>query len=202
MDSSNVMIIIIAIISIIVISLTLFATVIKLALIVMVVFFAFGLLDKTNSSSFLGSNLFGMALTNNPKPPAIEIDGLKSAFAPIEGKELQNAVNIEKTDLLTQDDVLGEYENRSTIYPMFSFTQGLAFPDTEAVIPMTAKDFDDRSTLKQKHIGNKNRDAIAGAVSATRNVFDRYIRGELDENESRVWYSSEANMSSDFFSAF
>lgn len=180
MDLTNVMIMVLAVIAIIVISLTVFPAIVKVALIATTAVITYELLDFEQKFS----------------------DGAKMAFAPISGKALQAAVAEEKTDLLAQDDVMAEFENKSTIYPMFSFTRGLAFPDTEAVIPFTAQDFDDRSTLKQKHIGNKNRDAIAGATSATANVFNRYIRGELDENEARVWYSSEANMSSDFFPAF
>lgn len=56
---------------------------------------------------------------------------------------------------------------------------------------------DDKVVKKQKQSGDKNHRAITGAVTATRNVFDRYLTEELDENEQRDWYDVEADPSND-----
>ena len=58
---------------------------------------------------------------------------------------------------------------------------------------------DEKGVKKQKQAGDKNRRAITGAVTATRNVFDRYFREELDENEQRDWYDLEASPGSELF---
>ena len=58
-------------------------------------------------------------------------------------------------------------------------------------------DIDEQLAFKQRDRGEKNFNALTGITSATRNAFDRYLRGELDENEARVWYSAEADVSND-----
>lgn len=58
-------------------------------------------------------------------------------------------------------------------------------------------DIDEQLAFKQRERGYKNFYALTGITSATRNAFDRYLRGELDENEARVWYSAEADVSND-----
>jgi len=58
-------------------------------------------------------------------------------------------------------------------------------------------DIDEQLAFKQRDRGYKNYYALNGISSAQRNAFDRYLRGELDENEARVWYSAEADASND-----
>jgi hypothetical protein len=57
------------------------------------------------------------------------------------------------------------------------------------------QDLDTLLSNKQKQRSDLNFQAVTGAVSATRNVFDRYLRGELDENEDRIWYETQSNTS-------
>jgi hypothetical protein len=60
-------------------------------------------------------------------------------------------------------------------------------------------DIDEALAYKQRHRGEKNMLALNGIASAQRNVFDRYLRGELDENEARVWWAAEADASNDLY---
>jgi hypothetical protein len=67
-------------------------------------------------------------------------------------------------------------------------------------IPLTgSQDVDELLARKQTQRGAINKRALDGQVRATRNLFNRYFQEELNENEQRVWYSSEAqNLETDW----
>ena len=54
------------------------------------------------------------------------------------------------------------------------------------------QDADEMLARKQSQRAALNRDAITGAVRHTKRSYDRTFAEELDENEKRVWWSSEA----------
>ncbi len=53
-------------------------------------------------------------------------------------------------------------------------------------------DLDEVLSRKQQHRANMNKKAADGHVRSTKNIYNKYFRNELDENEKRVWYSAEA----------
>lgn len=54
------------------------------------------------------------------------------------------------------------------------------------------QNIDEMLARKQQDRANLNKKAIDGAVMSTKNLYSKYFHEELDENEHRVWYSSEA----------
>jgi hypothetical protein len=54
------------------------------------------------------------------------------------------------------------------------------------------QDADGRAARLAMHGGAKAKKSIDGAVRATTNRFARVFQNELDDNEKRCWYSSEA----------
>jgi len=60
-------------------------------------------------------------------------------------------------------------------------------------IGLTGKqDVDEMLARKQSQRGALNRDAMTGAARHTANTYKNSFTDELDENEQRVWWSSEA----------
>lgn len=60
-------------------------------------------------------------------------------------------------------------------------------------IPLSGKqNVDELLARKQQQRANLNKMAIDGAVQSTKNIYEKYFSEELDENEHRVWWSSEA----------
>lgn len=55
-----------------------------------------------------------------------------------------------------------------------------------------AYDLDESLARGQQHRGTINKRAIDGAVRSTKNVFQRTLQNELDENEEREWWSAES----------
>jgi hypothetical protein len=53
-------------------------------------------------------------------------------------------------------------------------------------------DLDEVLSRKQQHRANMNKKATDGHVRSTKNIYNKYFKNELDENEKRVWYSAEA----------
>lgn len=51
---------------------------------------------------------------------------------------------------------------------------------------------DEMLARKQQQRANINKRAIDGTVRDTRTFYDKFYKNELDENEKRVWYSSES----------
>ena len=60
-------------------------------------------------------------------------------------------------------------------------------------IPMTgSQTIDEVLARKQQHRASINKKAIDGHVRSTKKIYEKYFKDELDENESKVWWSSEA----------
>jgi hypothetical protein len=55
-----------------------------------------------------------------------------------------------------------------------------------------AMDADEAIARKQEHHGDMNRKALDGKIRSTKNIYEKYFVPELDQNEKRVWWSSEA----------
>lgn len=63
----------------------------------------------------------------------------------------------------------------------------------------SAPNMDELLARKQQHRANMNKKAIDGRVRSTRNIYEKYFNNELNENEHRVWWSSEAvDLETDF----
>ena len=56
-----------------------------------------------------------------------------------------------------------------------------------------AIDADEALSRKQQHRSDMNRKAIEGKVRSTKNLYNKYFADELDQNEKRDWWSSEAD---------
>jgi hypothetical protein len=104
-------------------------------------------------------------------------------------------------------DVLAEMEQRgnTVFYPngqgpsattsasLSGFVMHEPGPGSEYSIPMSNKtNVDESLARKQMHRGAMNKKARDGQIRSTRAIFEKYFRDELNENEGRVWYSSEA----------
>ena len=64
---------------------------------------------------------------------------------------------------------------------------------SEYDIPLSGKqNVDEMMSRKQQQRASMNKRALDGSVRATRDLYCKYFQEELDENEHRVWYSSEA----------
>lgn len=60
-------------------------------------------------------------------------------------------------------------------------------------IPLSGQqNADEMLARKQQQRAATSKRSLDGAVRATRDLFCKYFQEELDENEHRVWYSSEA----------
>lgn len=60
-------------------------------------------------------------------------------------------------------------------------------------IPLSGQqDLDERLATKQQQRSNLNKIAIDGSVRSTKNIYEKYFNEELQENEDRVWWSSES----------
>lgn len=60
-------------------------------------------------------------------------------------------------------------------------------------IPLSGQqNMDEMLARKSQHTGSLGKRSIDGAVRATRDLFNTNFQEELDENEKRVWWSSEA----------
>lgn len=60
-------------------------------------------------------------------------------------------------------------------------------------IPLSGQqNVDEMLSRKQQQRAATNKRALDGAVRATKELYNKYFQEELDENEKRVWYSSEA----------
>ena len=63
--------------------------------------------------------------------------------------------------------------------------------DNKEIIALTGnQDMDERLATEQAI--NRNKRAMDGYSRSTRNIYDKYFKEELNENQHRVWYSDEA----------
>ena len=53
---------------------------------------------------------------------------------------------------------------------------------------------DEALARKQAHRSLMNKRAIDGSVRTTKKMFEKFFQQELNENEKRVWWSSESNL--------
>lgn len=59
--------------------------------------------------------------------------------------------------------------------------------------PLTgSQNADEMLARKQQQRSNLNRQSLDGSVRATRELYSKYFQEELNENEKRVWWSSES----------
>lgn len=87
------------------------------------------------------------------------------------------------------------YSVHDLAFPHHAKIDGKADLLLGSLVPLNddAINMDDKLARGQTHRSEMNKRAIDGAVRATRNQFDKYFANELPENESREWWSHQAD---------
>jgi hypothetical protein len=101
-----------------------------------------------------------------------------------------------ENDSMDNADVIEQVITRgTTLLPAFSPTNNHYNWELQKKynIPLSGKqNMDEMLARKQSQRAALNRDALTGKSRHTANTYQESFREELNENEERVWYSSEA----------
>ncbi len=89
----------------------------------------------------------------------------------------------------------------------YVITKGTQLPtiimnDNKFLASTGEENIDELLTRKQVHRSNMNRTALDGKVRSTRAIYEKYFTSELDENDDRVWWSSEAQESENDYNPY
>lgn len=106
---------------------------------------------------------------------------------------------ISRGNTVFQPSMQGVSTTSSAMLSNFNLAEPGPIPDFAIPLNNRATSVDENLARKMQHRGAMNKKAIDGAVRATRNLYEKYFRNELDENERKEWWTAQAqDMETDF----